>query len=130
MLQVGEIAPIKADDPVHCFYLLYVTKEQEIIKEMFKDGYGHKYYPGSKIIRGKYLEIFKEDKETTKYYLDQKEAAVFILLSYRNLPRTDGRKFLYEKKVSFWLFNGKYVERKFKRSEQYLRRQTANLLFY
>ena len=79
MLQVGEIALIKADDPVHCFYLLYVTKEQEIIKEMFKDGYGHKYYPGSKIIRRKYLEIFKEEKETTKYYLDQKEAAV---LSY------------------------------------------------
>ena len=62
---------IKADDPFHFFYLLYITKEQESIIEIVKDDYGHKHHPGSKIIFGKYLEIFKENKTSTKYYVDQ-----------------------------------------------------------
>ena len=66
MLQVDKIALIKADDPVHFFYLLYISKEQESITELVKDDYGHKYHPGSKIICGKYLEVFEEDKTFTK----------------------------------------------------------------
>ena len=31
ILQVGEIALIIADDPVHFIYLLYITKKQESI---------------------------------------------------------------------------------------------------
>ena len=65
MLQVGEIALMKANDPVHFFYLLYLTKEQVNITEIVKDDYSHKYHPGK--ISGKYLEIFKEDKTLTKY---------------------------------------------------------------
>ena len=60
------------------------------------------------------MEIFKEEKETTKYYLDQKEAA--------------GIRPELMAVVNFYM--RKYVERKFKRSGQYLRRYTANLLFY
>ena len=99
MLQVGEIALFKADDPVHFFYLSYVTKEQEIIKEIFKDDYRHKYYPGSKIIRGKYLEIFKEEKVTTKYYLDQQEAAVLSYSAIGICPELMAVNFYMRKKL-------------------------------
>ena len=61
MVQVREIALTKANDPVHFFYLvLYITKEQGSITEIVKDDYGFKCHPGSKIICGKYLEIFKD----------------------------------------------------------------------
>ena len=36
MLQVGKIALTKADDPVHFFYLLYITKELEGITGIAK----------------------------------------------------------------------------------------------
>ena len=65
MLQVGKIALMKANDPVHFFYVLYLTKEQVNITEIVKDDYSHKYHSGK--ISGKYLEIFKEDKTLTKY---------------------------------------------------------------
>ena len=67
MLQVGKIALMKANDPVHFFYFLYITKEQGNITEIVKDDYSHKYHLGSKVVCGKYLEIFKEDKTLTKY---------------------------------------------------------------
>ena len=53
-----------------------ITKEQESITETAKYYYGHKYHPRSKIICGKYLEMFKGDKTLTKYYVEQWEAAV------------------------------------------------------
>ena len=68
MLHVGKIAPF------HLF--LSHTKELESITEIVKDDYGHKYHSGSKIICGRYLEIFEEDKTFTKYYVGQREAAV------------------------------------------------------
>ena len=66
MAHVGEIALTKAYDPVHFFYLFYITKEQGSITKIVKDDYGHKYHPGSKIICEKYLEIFKDGKTLTK----------------------------------------------------------------
>ena len=99
MLHVGEIALIKANDPVHFFHFLYIIKEQGSITEIVKDDYGHKYHPGSSIICGKYLEIFKEDKTLTKYYVDQREAGVLCYSVIELCPELMAVDFYMKKKL-------------------------------
>ena len=41
MIRHGEIAVIKADDPIHFFYLLKITKSHFLPNEVVKDDYGH-----------------------------------------------------------------------------------------
>ena len=97
MVQVREIALTKANDPVHFFYLvLYITKEQGSITEIVKDDYGFKCHPGSKIICGKYLEIFKDWQ---KQYVDQREAAVLYYSVTELCPKLMIVDFYMKKKL-------------------------------
>ena len=70
----------KADDPVHFFYLLYVTKEQESIIKVIKYDYEHNYYPESKIICGKYLDILFEFSKSFFKISKHKIRAPFLLV--------------------------------------------------
>ena len=81
MMRVGEIALTKANHLAHFFYFLYITKEQEGIAEIVKDGYGHKYHSGRKMICGKYLQIFKDDVD--KIICWWMRSCCFVLLCHR-----------------------------------------------
>lgn len=111
-LQICEFALIKADNPFHFFYFLYITKEQESTTEIVKDDCGHKYHPGSKVICGKKVEIFKEHTTLTKYYVHQQKAAV---LSYSVIGLCPGlclmTRFLHEKEINFRLLNQTMLKR-------------------
>ena len=51
LLQVGDIAVIRADDPVFFFYLIKVTQEETILEKFITDNYGHTYPPGSCVVK-------------------------------------------------------------------------------
>ena len=76
LLQVGDIAVIRADDPVFFFYLIKVTQEETIFEKFITDDYGHAYPPGSRVVKGNYLEISSEDSDQTTCYLEKKKAAI------------------------------------------------------
>ena len=59
MLEEGAIAVIKADDPIHFFFLVKITKKP-FCPDEFKDDYGHTYN-NNHIILGNYLETDEED---------------------------------------------------------------------
>ena len=76
-LKEGSIAVIKADDPIHFFYLLQITKESFTPVE-FKDEYGHVFYSHC-IVLGNYLEeTVRENINVMEYYVDNKVAAVSV----------------------------------------------------
>ena len=76
LLQVGDIAVIRADDPVFFFSLIKVTQEEMILEKFITDEYGHTYPPGSRVVKGNYLEISSEDPDQTTYYLEKKKAVI------------------------------------------------------
>ena len=76
LLQVGDIAVIRADDPVFFFYPTQVTQEETILEKFITDDYGHTYPPGSRVVKGNYLEIASEDPDQTTYYLKKNKAVI------------------------------------------------------
>ena len=58
------------------FYLVKVTQEGTILEKFITDDYGHTYPPGSRVVKGTYLEISSEDPDQTTYYLEKKKAAI------------------------------------------------------
>ena len=76
LLQVGDIAVIRADDPVFFFYPTQVTQEETILEKFITDDYGHTYLPGSRVVKGNYLEISSEDPDQTTYYLKKNKAVI------------------------------------------------------
>ena len=80
LLQVGDIAVIRADDPVFLFYLIKVTQEETISEKFITDNYGHTYPPGSRVVKGNYLETSSEDPDQTTYYLEKKKPAILPIL--------------------------------------------------
>ena len=76
LIQVGDIAVIRADDPAFFFYLIKVTQEETILEKFITEDYGHTYPPGSRVVKGNYLEISSEDPDQTTYYLEKKKAAI------------------------------------------------------
>ena len=51
LLQGGDIAVIRADDPVFFFYLIKVTQEETKMEKSITDDYGHTYPPGSHVVK-------------------------------------------------------------------------------
>ena len=76
LLQVGDIAVIRADDPVLFFYPIQVTQEEAILEKFTTDDYGHTYPAGSRVVKGNYLEISSEDPDQTTYYLEKNKAVI------------------------------------------------------
>ena len=76
LLQGGDIAVIRADDPAFFFYLIKVTQEETKMEKSITDDYGHTYPPGSRVVKGNYLKISSEDPDQTTYYLEKKKAAI------------------------------------------------------
>ena len=76
LLQVGDVAVIRADDPVLFFYPTQVTQEETILEKFITDDYGHTYPPGSRVVKGNYLEISSEDPDQTTYYLKKNKAVI------------------------------------------------------
>ena len=80
LLQVGDIAVIRADDPVFFFYLIKVTQEEAILEKLITDNYGHTYPPRSRVVKENYHKISSEDPDQTTYYLEENKAGIFPIL--------------------------------------------------
>ena len=76
LLQVGDIALIRAYDPVFFFYLIKVNQEETMLEKFITDNFGHTYPPGSRVVKGNYLEFSSEDPNQITYYLEKKKAAI------------------------------------------------------
>ena len=77
LLQVGDIAVIRADDPVFFFYLIKVTQEETTLEKFITDDYGHTYPPTSRVVKENYHKISSEDPDQTTYYLQKNKANIF-----------------------------------------------------
>ena len=58
------------------FYLIKVTQEETILEKFITDKYGYTHAPGSRVVKGNYVEISSEDPDQTIYYLQEKKAAI------------------------------------------------------
>ena len=77
ILKVGDIAIIKADDPVHFFYLVCVTKTAHTLDKKVCDG--HVYQTTHEVLVGNYMEIASEDTVSTKCFV---ESCVALIPSF------------------------------------------------
>ena len=75
MLQVGDLAVIQSGDPHHPYFLLQLTCKPFETEIDVTDDYGHTFPSHHRVIRGHYLERFKEVKEGEIFYLETKKTA-------------------------------------------------------
>ena len=55
--------------------------ESHTMEQIEKDGYNHTFPANCKVIKGHYLEIFKETKDGDAYYLDDNKTALISCFS-------------------------------------------------
>ena len=75
-LHAGDIAVIRSGDEYHPFYLLKLNDNPFETVENITDDYHHSFPMGHRVIKGNYLELFKEGRDGEIFFLDTKHEAI------------------------------------------------------
>ena len=80
LIKTDDIAVIKTGDDFP-YYLLKLTCEPYTTEANEKDDYNHTFPINHKVVKGHYMEVFKETKDGDIYYLDLMKTAIISCFS-------------------------------------------------
>ena len=75
------IAVICSGDEVSQYYLLQLNCDPFVTDDVITDNYNHSLLPQHRVIKGHYLELFREQKYGFIYYLEKSKEAVISAFS-------------------------------------------------
>ena len=85
-IEEGDFDVIKTGDD-HAYYLLKLTSSPYETKCEVTNDYKHSFPPFHRVVKGNYLEVFKEIHDGHLYYLDTKrKALISAYCVVRNCP--------------------------------------------
>ena len=81
MTSSGDIVIVKTGDD-YSYYLVKLICDPFTTESETKHDYNHTYHPEHRTVIGNYLEIHKDTKDRTIFFLRKQEESTYILFQY------------------------------------------------